>query len=131
MDLFVTGLKLAGVPVPADRVIDGVDMAPILFDGGASRRDVHYFYRGTQLYAVRKGRGRRTGRPGRATGRTRPRSTSLPALYHLGLDPGEQFDVAKDHPEVIAELEREAERHRATLAPVETNLDALLPDASR
>ena len=54
-----------------------------------------------------------------------------PALYHLGLDPGEQFDVAKDHPDVIAELEHEAERHRATLAPVETNLDAVLPEASR
>ena len=131
MDLFVTGLTLAGVPVPKDRVIDGVDMAPILFDGGASRRDVHHFYRGAQLYALRKGWWKAHWKTRSGYGPDETETHEPPALYHLGLDPGEQFDVAKDHPEVIAELEREAERHRATLAPVETNLDALLPDASR
>ena len=32
MDLFPTFLKLADVPIPTDRVIDGVDMSPILFE---------------------------------------------------------------------------------------------------
>jgi arylsulfatase A-like enzyme len=131
MDLFVTGLTLAGVPIPTDRVIDGVDLAPVLFDGGASRRDVHFFYRGAQLYALRKGWWKAHWKTRSGYGPDEAETHEPPALYHLGLDPGEQFDVAKDHPEVIAELEREAGRHRATLAPVETNLDAVLPEASR
>ena len=55
MDLFNTCLSLAGAPIPTDRPIDGVDMAPILFDNGASLRTVQYYYYGDQLYAVRKG----------------------------------------------------------------------------
>jgi arylsulfatase A-like enzyme len=131
MDLFVTGLTLAGVPVPTDRVIDGVDMAPILFGGGPSRRDAHFFYRGAQLFARRQGWWKAPWKTRSGYGTDEVEAHEPPALYHLGLDPGEQFDVAKDHPEVIAELVREAERHRATLAPVETNLDAVLLEAAR
>src|SRR5207249_8329815 len=39
MDLFNTCLNLAGAPVPTDRTMDGVDLAPILFNAGPSRRD--------------------------------------------------------------------------------------------
>jgi arylsulfatase A-like enzyme len=131
MDLFVTALTLAGVPLPTDRVIDGVDLSPILFDGGASRRDAHFFYRGAQLFALRKGWWKAHWKTRSGYGPDETETHEPPALYHLGLDPGEQFDVAKDHPEVIAELEREAARHRATLTPVETNLDAVLPEAAR
>jgi len=38
-------------------------------------------------------------------------------LYHLEHDPSEKYDVAKDHPEVIADLRNEIERHRANLEP--------------
>jgi arylsulfatase A-like enzyme len=55
MDLFATALKLAGATLPDDRVIDGVDMSPLLFNAQASQRDVFFYYRGTQLYAARKG----------------------------------------------------------------------------
>jgi arylsulfatase A-like enzyme len=126
MDLFVTGLALAGVPLPQDRVIDGVDMSPILFDGAASRRDTHFYYRGAQLFAARKGWWKAHYQTRSGYGPDLAEAHDPPALYHLGRDPGEQFDVAKDHPEVLAEIAREVERHRATLEPVETNLDALI-----
>ena len=32
VDLFPTISKLADIPLPTDRIIDGVDMAPILFE---------------------------------------------------------------------------------------------------
>jgi len=35
-DIFPTALALAGVPLPADRIIDGRDMGPVLFDSAAS-----------------------------------------------------------------------------------------------
>jgi arylsulfatase A-like enzyme len=126
MDLFVTGLTLAGVPVPSDRAIDGVDMAPILFGSGPSRRDAHFYYRGAQLFAVRQGWWKAHFKTRSGYGPDQAMTHEPPALYHLGRDPGEQVDVGKDHPDVIAELVKVAERHRATLAPVEPLLDALL-----
>jgi hypothetical protein len=38
-----------------------------------------------------------------------------PQLYHLGHDPSEKYDIAKDHPDVIAAMIKEVEAHRRTL----------------
>jgi arylsulfatase A-like enzyme len=39
-DIFTTMIVLAGGKVPTDRVIDGVDLSPILFEkGGKSKHD--------------------------------------------------------------------------------------------
>src|SRR6185295_12569474 len=46
MDLFNTILKLTGGAIPTDRIMDGVDMAPILFANGKSLRDTMIYYRG-------------------------------------------------------------------------------------
>ena len=42
-----------------------------------------------------------------------------PLLYDLQADPGERVDVAAAHPDVVADLQREAEAHRRTVAPTE------------
>jgi arylsulfatase A len=123
MDLFTTSLKLAGAKVPADRVIDGVDMAPILFGAGPSRREVFYYYRGTQLYAVRKGTFKAHLITRSAYGPDAPVPHEPPLLFDLGHDPGERFDVAPSHPDVLADIAREVERHRATVTPVKCQLE--------
>ena len=46
-----------------------------------------------------------------------------PELYHLGIDPGEKWDVAAKHPKIAAELAALAEAHRATVKPVENQLE--------
>jgi arylsulfatase A-like enzyme len=127
MDLFVTGLALAGVPLPSDRAIDGFDMSPFLFGDGASRRDVHFYYRGAQLFAVRLGWWKAHFKTRSGYGPDPVAVHDPPLLYHLGRDPGEQRDVAAAHPEVLADIAREVERHLATLLPVENNLDAVVP----
>ena len=40
-----------------------------------------------------------------------------PLLFELGPDPGEKFNVATNHPDVIADIQREVDKHRASLAP--------------
>ncbi|MBI3192355.1 MAG: sulfatase-like hydrolase/transferase, partial [Pedosphaera parvula] len=127
MDLYTTCLTLAGVPVPQDRVVDGVDMAPILFHNGRSNRDVYFYYRGTQLYAVRKGPYKAHYLTRSAYGKDPVVKHDPPALYHLGHDPSEQFDVSKDHPEVLADIAREVARHQAKLVPGKPQLEEILP----
>ena len=40
-----------------------------------------------------------------------------PLLFNLAQDPSEKIEIAKDHPEIIAEIQRELEKHRAGLVP--------------
>jgi arylsulfatase A len=117
MDLYTTILKLAGADVPSDRVVDGFDLRPVLFGKGPSPRDTMFYYRGTQLYAVRKGPYKAHFITQSAYGNDKPVKHDPPLLYHLGHDPSEKHDVAQRHPEVIAEIRKEVERHRSALVP--------------
>jgi len=122
MDLYTTFLRLAGAEVPADRVIDGLDLTPVLTGKGPSPRDTVFYYRGTRLYAVRKGPYKAHFITQSAYGSDKPVQHESPLLYHLGHDPSEKYDIAKDHPDVIAEIRKEVERHRSTLTPGEDQL---------
>jgi arylsulfatase A-like enzyme len=121
LDLYKTCLGLAGVPLPTDRILDGVDMSPILFGTGPGQRDLMFYYRGDELFAVRKGTYKAHLRT--AAGYAEPgkplkfESHNPPLLFELGSDPGERFNVATNHPDVMADIQREIEKHRAGLVP--------------
>jgi len=121
MDLFNTSLKLAGAVMPTDRITDGVDMSPILFGAGKSLRDAMIYYRGDELFAVRKGvfKAHFTTAPGYAIAGNPLAFASHdpPLLFNLANDPSEKFDVAKDHPDVLADIQRLVVEHRANLVP--------------
>jgi arylsulfatase A-like enzyme len=116
MDLFNTCLTLAGVPVPSDRAIDGVDMSPILFGKGPSQRELMIYYRGDELFAIRKGPFKMhiQTAPGYAA-RMVFEKHDPPLLFHLDNDPSERFNVAKDRVDIVEDLQREIEKHRANL----------------
>ena len=122
MDLYTTILKLAGAEVPSDRVVDGLDLTPALFGTGPSPRRTMFYYRGTELFAVRKGPYKAHFITQSGYGSDKPVRHDPPVLYHLEHDPSEKYDVAKDHPDVIADIVKEVEKHRATLTPAEDQL---------
>ncbi len=132
MDVFTTCIKLAGGKVPADRVIDGVDISPVLLGPvcprqiGPSPRKTMFFYRGTKLYAVRHRKFKAHFITQPAYGGGKAQQHDPPLLYNLGHDPGEKFDVAADHPEVIAEIRRIARAHREEMEPGEPQLGKLI-----
>jgi arylsulfatase A len=123
MDLFNTALTLAGAEVPGDRPIDGKNLAPVLFGTGPAERDVYFYYRDTELYAVRKGPFKAHFITRSAYGREAAEKHDPPLLYNLDQDPSEQFDVAAQHPDVVSGIVREAERHRAAMVPGKPQLD--------
>jgi len=126
MDIFATCLIQAGALIPSDRVIDGVDMTPVLLGTGKSNRDTWFYYRGTQLYAVRKGAFKAHFITRSGYGKDGPEKHDPPLLYNLDHDAGEQFDVAKKHPEVVADIIREVEKHREKLVPGRPQLEELI-----
>ena len=90
MDFLPTIASLAGVDIPDDRRIDGVNIWPALSGEGHSGRNLFLYFRGFKLEAVRKG-----------DWKLRLENNEL---YHLEADIGEATNVAAKHPEIVEEL---------------------------
>jgi arylsulfatase A-like enzyme len=99
LDFLPTFAQLAGAELPVDRVIDGRDIAPLLFDrpGATSPHDAYYFFKGSELRAVRQGRWKYHA----------PHSPRSPNgnLYDLFDDIAEKNDLVDQHSEIALELQ--------------------------
>jgi len=104
MDLLPTFAKLAGGAAPADRIIDGKDIYPLMagVPGATSPHEAFYYYSQDELHAVRSGpwklRLENTLRNEDIYRQFRnPDTQWREALYNLLTDPGEQKSVLRDH----------------------------------
>ena len=75
-----------------------------------------FYYRDASVFAVRKGPWKlhlttQTGYGGP------PTRHDPPLLFHLERDPGESYDVAKDHADVVAELKKLIDEHSKAVKP--------------
>jgi len=105
MDFLPTLARLTGAEPPADRIIDGKDVAALITGkpGAVSPHDAFFYYLGDRLQAVRSGPWKlHVWRDGAA----------LRELYNLETDLGETRNVAADHPEMVRELEAKADSIR-------------------
>src|SRR5262245_43908732 len=127
MDVFVTAVRLAGAQPPSDRVLDGVDLSARLTGTGASPRTMNLYYWDNELRAIRKGDYKAhfitSGAYGQGEAR---REHNPPLLFNLAEDAGERRDIAAAHPDVVADLVKEADMHRRALKPGRPLFDELL-----
>ena len=56
-------------------------------------------------------------------GPAKPEPQNPPALYHLGLDPGEKRNVAPEHPEIIDKIRAATKMHQDGVVPGMPQLD--------
>ena len=113
VDVLPTLLGLAGVPLPRDRAIDGVDLAPVLFEETGEARLAErpiYYFSGDALLAVRIGRWKLHARHGVFGGTPghlpiAPLLPQGPWLFDLARDPDESYDVHERHPDAFARLD--------------------------
>ncbi len=123
LDVFATLCALSGARLPRDRVMDSFDLGGVLFRGESSPRQTMFFYRDTKLYAVRKAGFKAHFLTKDDYGPDKTEAPhDPPLLYDLGRDPSEQLDVAKGHPDVIADIRAETKRHVKTIKPVKNQL---------
>ena len=123
MDLMPTMMNLAGVTPLQDRILDGVDLMPVLQDPQAQVRQEVYYYRGTRLWAVRKGPWKMHYITQSAYVGDQQVTHEPPLLYHLDQDPGERFNVAKQNPGVIQEIQIMVDQHQAELVQGASQLE--------
>lgn len=128
MDLFVSCAKLGGAAPPTDRPLDGIDIRPLLFQQGSVERDAFMFYRGSTLYAARLGPWKAHYITRSAYGSDKPQSHDPPLLFHLGEDPGEKFNRAAEHPDVLTRIREAVDRHRQSVdAPSSQLVETIAP----
>lgn len=104
LDLFPTIVAAAGAPLPADRVIDGINILPFAKGEAGEEPNRPIFWRDGYYHAVRHDDWKLqfSERPNKVW------------LYNLKDDPTEQNNLADDHPEKVAELKALVEAHNAT-----------------
>ena len=119
MDLLPTFAKLAGGNAPANRKIDGHDIAPLLYGEPDAKtpHDAYYYYHQDQLQAVRSGPWKMfvpinspVGHPHFKNGQK-----TKPLLFNVVDDVSCEKNVAAAHPEIIAKLSKVADQARADL----------------
>ncbi len=116
LDLFTTFSTLAGVAIPSDRIVDGLDLSGTLLRGEPSPRQSMLFYRGTTLYAARLGNYKAHYVTQGAYAMFGEKQThQVPLLYDLAQDPSEQYNVAETHPEVLAQIDQLVQQHQEKL----------------
>ena len=103
IDLLPTLADLAGVTIPPGKALDGISLKPLLLresGQGPAERLILSHWGGN--YSVRS---------------QRYRLDAAGKLFDLDLDPGQDRDVSKDHPEESARLSRALVRWREEMPP--------------
>jgi arylsulfatase A-like enzyme len=109
MDVLPTLAKLAGTNAPADRVIDGKDIWPLItgLDGAKTPHEAFFYHSAHgKLAAVRSGNWKlhiaSQDLPSKKKGKNDPPFETQ--LYDLQADLGEKNNVAAEHPDVVKRL---------------------------
>ena len=139
IDFFPTFMRLAGLGLPTDRVIDGIDLWPLMSgtEAGLDGRPL-FFFHDYDVEAIRVGAwkyfranshytwpvpldkpdnlagilsaGRDYTPPG--SSESIPTLGTWPALYHMYRDPAESYNVAKTCPDTARELGERLDKWR-------------------
>ena len=118
IDLLPTCVSIAGGKVPADPVIDGRDLTPLLFgQTKESQREAHYYFASYNLQAVRQGPWKLALMSQAETKKSGAAEDSKinPRLYNLDQEINEQTNLAAQHPDIVAKLTSLANRMSAEI----------------
>lgn len=131
LDLMPTFSAIAGVPLPADREIDGADILPILIGGGGPNKR-HFFYNSgltADIVAYRNGDWKlklpQSGYPKFLEPVLKLNLFSHDLLlFNLNDDPFEKNNIAADYPDRVVEMQYDIDEFKKNI--IETNSRALL-----
>lgn len=127
LDLLPTFSRLSGTPIPQDRIYDGYDLSPVFTGENKTPREEMFYYHGDRLFAARKGdyklyyyKNNPMGYPEKLE------KLETLTLFNLSTDPSERFDVAKEYPQVINDIQELVKKHQASMVFGETQLEKVI-----
>jgi len=124
LDLFPTLVRLGGGEIPDDRIMDGVNILPVLKGEKKIGKDTVFYYKGRRLYAIRKGPWKAhfitVTRPYGPNGLTEEHDP--PLLFNVETDPSEKYNKAEMYPNIIEEILGIKQYHEDNLENVPTRI---------
>ncbi|WDE96684.1 sulfatase [Lentisphaera profundi] len=111
-DMMATFAKLSGAKLPEVK-LDSYDLSEVLLNQEKGPRQEMFYYNGEKLQALRLGNFKVR------FGNDQQRPTEL---YNLALDPGENYNVIKDHAELVKEMQTLRQAHVDGIIKVENQL---------
>lgn len=123
LDLFPTLVGLAGIEMPSDRIYDGQNISHVLLENEKGSRQTFFYYRKNMLMAVRQGSWKMHLMSYDSFSSDSKLTThDPPLLFNLDQDPGEKYNVANEHPDILEKMKKLADQHQAAVEPVPSHL---------
>jgi len=117
-DIFPTCLKLAGVPIPTDRIFDGYDILPTLINGDKSPHEFYFIYRGATLFAARNGPWKIHLKTKSGFGKDPIIDHNPPLLFNVDDDPSETYALPVDqHQQIVQNILNAIQEHNKHVVP--------------
>ncbi len=123
LDLLPTAVSFARTSLPKNLVLDGTDIAPLLFERKTLAERPLFYYRGNDIFACRLGEWKAHFSTQIGYGQPQPEHHETPLLFHLGTDPSEKRNVAAKHPDVLARIQALVTKQRASVVPAPPQLN--------
>ena len=102
IDLVPTIAALCHASIPADRVLDGHDILPLMTDESATTpHHAYLYYKGNRVSAIRSGKWKLRTTPENK----KKQNPKTMELFDLEADISESENVADSYPEKVAELQ--------------------------
>jgi len=115
LDLLPTVLGLAGLPLPAVE-LDGRDLSDLLTTGHGEGHEEILLFNNNHVAGIRTARWKLVARSYYRT--FDAPLDGLPLLFDMQADPGETYSVARNYPEVLAEMRSRLARARGRYEPL-------------
>lgn len=113
LDILPTVVRLSGATPPKGTVLDGSDLAPLLWEGKGRPQPDFFYYHAGRLRGMRRGSWKLHITSG-------PQQPEKLELYQVESDIAERFDVADSHPEIVGQMREAMRRHQASFEPAPT-----------
>ncbi|MGI9532247.1 sulfatase family protein [Lutimonas sp.] len=124
LDLLPTIAAITNSELPENTILDGYDLSKVLKENSPSPRDHFFYYRKQEIYAARLGSFKSHFITETCYQKDNNKIIRTdPLLFQLDHDPGEYYNRAKDHPEVLLKIEKLVSDHLETVSIKTSELD--------
>lgn len=122
LDMMATIASITGTETPADRKLDSYDLSPALLGNGDSPREEFFYWTRGKLHAVRSGPFKLHVLQREPVNYGREVPLDSPELYHVEHDEAEEYEISKNHSDVVERLQGMLNTHEADIEPVTDQL---------
>jgi arylsulfatase A len=124
LDLFPTINMIAGIEIPEDRIYDGFNISPVLFNLEKSKRQNIFYYHGQEVFAIRNGKWKIHYKTweNAYTNKRKIVEHNPVMLFNLDIDPSEKYDISLANPDIVKSFDVILESHLENIISVENQL---------